>query len=80
MRRAIRLLKWIFENKSPFINLASLFLQNNSLFQMQLDFHTFNGARNFHGARMWYDELPRDVKDRIQDTGFEDFILALPDA
>ena len=29
---------------------------------------------------MWYDELFDDVKDRIQDTGFEDFILALPDA
>ena len=29
---------------------------------------------------MWYDELTDDIKDRIQDTGFEDFILALPDA
>ena len=29
---------------------------------------------------MWYDELTNDVNDRIQDTGFEDFILALPDA
>ena len=28
---------------------------------------------------MWYDELTDDIKDRIQDTGFEDFILALPD-
>ena len=27
---------------------------------------------------MWYDELMDDIKDRIQDTGFEDFILALP--
>ena len=29
---------------------------------------------------MWYDELTDDVKDKIQDTGFEDFILALSDA
>ena len=29
---------------------------------------------------MWYDELTDDIKDMIQDTGFEDFILALPDA
>ena len=29
---------------------------------------------------MWYDKLPDDVKDKIQDIGFEDFILALPDA
>ena len=28
---------------------------------------------------MWYDELTDDIKDRIQDTEFEDFILALPD-
>ena len=47
---------------------------------MQLDSHTFKGAGNFHGTRMWYDELSDDVKDRIQDTGFEDFILSLPDA
>ena len=47
---------------------------------MQLDSHTFKGAENFHGARMWYDELTDDVKNRIQDTGFEDFILALFDA
>ena len=46
---------------------------------MQLDLHTFKGAGNFHEARMWYDELKDDIKDRIQDTGFEDFILALPD-
>ena len=46
---------------------------------MQLDSHTFKGAENFHEARMWYDELTDDVKDRIQDTRFEDFILALPD-
>ena len=38
---------------------------------MQLDSHTFKGAGNFHGARMWYDELTDDIKDRIQDTGFE---------
>ena len=25
---------------------------------------------------MWYDELTDDIKDRIQDTEFEDFILA----
>ena len=47
---------------------------------MQFDSHTFKGAGNFHETRMWYDELTDDVKDRIQDTGFEDFILALPDA
>ena len=29
---------------------------------------------------MWYDKLTDDIKDRIQDTEFEDFILALPDA
>ena len=28
---------------------------------------------------MWYGELTDDVKGRIQDTGFEDFILTLPD-
>ena len=57
----------------------SIFKKFNSLFQMQLDSHTFKGAGNFHGARLWYDELTDDIKDRIQDTGFEDFILALPD-
>ena len=38
---------------------------------MQLDSHTFKGGGNFHGAQMWYDELTDDIKDRIQDTGFE---------
>ena len=70
MRRGIRLLKWISE-KQPFINLNLPFLWINSLFQLQLDSHTFKGAGNFHGARMWYDELTDDIKDRIQDTGFE---------
>ena len=49
------------------------------VFALQLDSHIFKGAGNFHGARMWYDELPNDIKDRIQDINFEDFILALPD-
>ena len=70
MRKGIHLLKWISE-KQPFYQFKPFFLWINSLFQLQLDSHTFKGAENFHGARMWYDELTDDIKDRIQDTGFE---------
>ena len=52
------------------------FLHFFSLFQLRLYSHIFKGTGNFHGVRMWYDELSDDVKDRIQDTEFEDFILA----
>ena len=61
--------------KTAFLSILKKF---NFLFQIQLDSHTFKGAGNFHGVRVWYDELVDDIKDRIQDTGFEDFILALP--
>lgn len=46
----------------------------------QHDAHTFKGARNFSGAQAWYDELTDDIRDRIQDTSFEDFVLSLPNA
>ena len=79
MHREVRLFKMNFI-KQHFYQFKSFFLQMNFLFRLQLDSHTFKGAGNFHGARMWYDELPDDIKDQIQDTGFGDFILALPDA
>ena len=45
---------------------------------MQLHSHTFKGARNFSGARSWYDSLSEVIRNWIGDTGFTDFILALP--
>ena len=45
---------------------------------MQLDSYTFKGAENFSGARSWYDSLSEVIQTRIGDTGFTDFILALP--
>ena len=57
--------------KIAFYQFKPSFLWINSLFQLQFDSHTFKGAGNFHGTRMWYDELTDDIKDRIQDTGFK---------
>ena len=50
----------------------------NPLYNLQRDSHTFKVARNFSGARSWYDSFPEVIRDRIRVTGFSDFILALP--
>ena len=47
------------------------------MFASQLDTHSFKGAGNFSGARSWYDTFLDIIRDRIRDTGFEGFILAL---
>ena len=71
MHRGDRLCDQISKKKKFLtkLNLPSQWI--NPLFQWQLDSHTFKGAGNFHVARMWYDELTDDIKDRIQDKGFE---------
>ena len=48
------------------------------MFDLQRDSHTFKGIGNFSGARSWYDSLLEAIRNRIRDTGFSDFILALP--
>ena len=48
------------------------------MFDLQHDSHTFKGAENFSGARSWYDSLSKVIRNWIGDTGFTDFILALP--
>ena len=48
------------------------------MFSLQHDLHTFKGAGNFSGARSWYDGFSEVIRNRIRDTGFTDFILALP--
>ena len=48
------------------------------MFGLQHDSYTFKGAGNFSGARSWYDGFPEIIQDRIRDTGFTNFIFALP--